>query len=119
MAGLICKHRVPVPHTNLFENCGADAFDTPLGPRCHRHEPPKAPHPNPQRTRAIIECQKLSLDQQERHELAHMLVGHEGSWSTLSEDDARRIADAAQAYLVVQALVLLRRTSHHRKGRRR
>ena len=65
----------------------------------------------PQRTRAVLAAQKLSLTQQERRELAGMLVDHHGTWANLSEDDARRIADALQAFLVVQALLLLRHST--------
>ena len=61
-----------------------------------------------QRTRAIINADKLTLDRQERHDLAELLTGHEGSWRTLDEDDARRIADALDGYLAVQALLLMR-----------
>jgi hypothetical protein len=62
-----------------------------------------------QRARAIIAAERLTLDRLERHELAEFLVGHEGSWSTLSEDDARRIADALDAFVAVQWLLLQRR----------
>lgn len=61
-----------------------------------------------QRTRAIINADKLTLDREERHDLARLLVGHEGSWRTLDEDDARRIADALDGYLAVQALLMMR-----------
>jgi len=36
-------------------------------------------------------------------------VGHSGSWSTLSEDDARQLAMAIDAFLVIQALLLMKR----------
>ena len=62
-----------------------------------------------QRTRAIIAAERLTLDREERHELAAMLVGHEGTWATIAEDDARRIAEACDAFLIVQALLLQRR----------
>lgn len=117
MGALICKQRVPIPGSDLMRWCGADAIEeTENGPRCYHHAPPKPKHPNPQRTRAIIEAQKLSLTQQERRELAEMLVGHAGSWKSISEDDARRVADALKAYQIVQALILLR---HHPKTRSR
>lgn len=117
MGAEVCTFRVPVPGTDLMRYCGGRPFEvTENGPRCYHHSPPKAPHPNPQRTRAIIEAQKLSLTQQERRELAEMLVGHAGSWKSISEDDARRVADALKAYQIVQALILLR---HHPKTRSR
>lgn len=68
-----------------------------------------APTQRAQRTRAIIAAEQLTLSRQERREFAEFLVGHTGSWRTLSEDDARRIADALSAYLAVQALLMMRR----------
>lgn len=62
-----------------------------------------------QRTRAIIAAERLTLDRHERQELAEFLTGHEGSWATISEDDARRVADACDAFLAVQALLIMRR----------
>ena len=62
-----------------------------------------------QRTRAIISAEKLTLDRDERHELAELLTGHEGSWRTISEDDARRVADVCDGFLYVQHLLLQRR----------
>lgn len=58
----------------------------------------------PQVRRALVWSTKLGLDQDERHDLAELLTGHEGSWSTLSEEDAKRVADALQAYNAVQWL---------------
>lgn len=72
--------------------------------------------PHAHRTRAIIAAQRLSLDRRERQDLAEFLTGHTGSWSTITEDDARRVADAIEAFLAVQALLLLRRDP---KARRR
>lgn len=69
----------------------------------------------PQRTRAAIAADRLSLTAEERHDLAGLLVDHHGSWRHLHEQDARRVADALDAFLVVQALLMLRRT---RPGRR-
>ena len=66
-------------------------------------------NPRGQRTRAIIAAEKLTLSRAERHDLAELLTGHEGSWARISEDDARRVADALDAFLAVQALLLLRR----------
>lgn len=71
-------------------------------------------NPRGQRTRAIIAAEKLTLSRAERHDLAELLVGHAGSWHTLSEPDARRVADALDAFLAVQALLMLRA-----QGRRR
>lgn len=65
--------------------------------------------PHAQRTRAIVAAEKLTLTRLERQELAEFLTGHEGSWARISEDDARRVADALDAFLAVQALLLLRR----------
>jgi hypothetical protein len=62
-----------------------------------------------QRTRAIIAAERLTLDRAERHELAEFLVGHEGSWRSLAEDDARRIADAIDAFIGIQWLLEQRR----------
>lgn len=36
-------------------------------------------------------CGRLNLDRTDRHDLALILVGHEGTWSTLSEADAERL----------------------------
>ena len=69
----------------------------------------RRPEEHPQRLRAILLAQRLTLDRAERHDLATMLVGHEGSWRTLSEDDARRIADALYAFAAVQHLLNERR----------
>lgn len=69
---------------------------------------------HPQRTRAIIAAGKLTLTQLERRDLAELLTGHTGTWSTISEDDARRIADALDAFLAIQALLLLRRQGARR-----
>lgn len=104
-----CRFKVPIPGTDMFQWCGNAAERTEQGPRCPQHTAPAhEPKPHGQRTRAIINAQRLSLDRQERHDLAQMLVHHHGSWATLSEPDARRIADALDAFLIVQALILLR-----------
>lgn len=62
----------------------------------------------PQLRRALTACIKLTLTRDERHSLAEYLTGHEGSWSTISEEDARRVADAAFAFMAVQWLVQMR-----------
>lgn len=59
----------------------------------------------PQRRRAITAAIKLTLTRDERHDLAEYLTGHEGSWSTISEEDAQRVGDALFAFLAVQWLV--------------
>lgn len=58
----------------------------------------------PQRRRALTWCSKLKLTRDDRHALAEYITGHEGSWSTLSEPDAMRIADALRAFNAVQWL---------------
>jgi hypothetical protein len=63
----------------------------------------------PQVMRALVACRKLDLDQDERHELSEFITGHEGSWSTMSEDDARRIADALYVFREIQWLYHQRR----------
>lgn len=95
-------------------SCGALVADHRCG-----HLVPCCPgrcdlNPRGQRTRAIIAAEKLTLSRSERHDLAELLVGHAGSWHTLSEPDARRVADALEAFLAVQALLMLRA-----RGRRR
>lgn len=62
----------------------------------------------PQLRRALTACIKLTLTRDERHSLAEYLTGHEGSWSSISEEDAQRVADAAFAYMAVQWLVQMR-----------
>lgn len=62
----------------------------------------------PQRRRAITAAIALTLTRDERHDLAEYLTGHEGSWSTISEEDAQRVADAMFAYRAVQWLVQMR-----------
>lgn len=113
MSGAQCQHKVPVPGTRQFRWCGVtdNVADVPgVGPRCPQHTAPKrARSETPQRVRAIISAQKLTLDDDERHELAAMLVGHEGSWSRISEKDAARVADALEGFLIIQALLKLRR----------
>lgn len=59
----------------------------------------------PQLRRALTAAVKLTLTRAERHEIGEYLTGHEGSWSTMSEDDCRRVADALFAYIEVQWLV--------------
>lgn len=70
--------------------------------------------PHAQRTRAIIAAENLTLTRLERQDLAEFLTGHAGSWSTISEDDARRVADALDAFHAVQALLLMRRPGWRR-----
>ena len=106
---MVCKHKIPVPGSQMLKWCGKAAQDTAVGPRCAQHSPPAGTAKNGQRTRAIMCAQKLLLDQQDRHDLAKQLVGHSGSWSTLSEDDARQLAMAIDAFLVIQTLLLMKR----------
>lgn len=109
---LQCKHKVPVAGTDMMHWCGNRAgveLVPDLGPRCPHHTPPAKADLHPQRTRAIIAAGKLTLDRDERRDLARMLVGHSGSWRTIEEPDARRVADALEAFLVIQALLLMRR----------
>ena len=44
-----------------------------------------------QRTRAIIACQRLTLDRAERQELAEVLTGHAGSNVPALHDEADHI----------------------------
>jgi len=93
----------------MLKWCGRPAADTEVGPRCGQHSPPPTGgHPHGQRIRAIINSDKLTLSREERHDLARMLVNHSGSWKTLGEPEARRIADALDSFLIIQALLLLR-----------
>jgi hypothetical protein len=55
--------------------------------------------------RALTISVKLTLTRAERHDLAEYLTGHEGSWTTISEDDAKRVADALFAWWAVQWLI--------------
>jgi hypothetical protein len=109
---LKCQHKTPrqVEGRDLFEYCGATTGVelTEVGPRCPQHAPPLR-HPHGQRIRAITAAKALTLDRRERHELAEMLVGHRGSWKNLNEKDAKRIADACDAFLAIQALLMMRR----------
>lgn len=105
---LTCRHKVPVSGTRMMRLCGNGAEDTPIGPRCPHHAPDLPRTDHPQRTRAIISAKKLTLTRPERHELAEMLCGYSGTWSTIDEDCARRIADALEGFLIVQALLLRR-----------
>lgn len=107
---LICHHKVPISGTNMLRWCGNAAQETEVGPRCLHHSPPptKPPHPHGQRIRAVILADALTLSREERHEFAEMLVKHKGSWSSLSESDARRIADALEGFPIVQALLFMR-----------
>lgn len=63
----------------------------------------------PQRIRALTLARKMTLTDDERRELAAVLTGHEGSWRTISEEDARRVADALHAFAYVQHLLNERR----------
>jgi hypothetical protein len=54
-------------------------------------------------------ARKMTLTADERQELAAVLTGHEGSWRSISEDDARRVADALAAFAYVQHLLNERR----------
>lgn len=62
----------------------------------------------PQRTRAILLADRLTLTTQERHELAELVVDHVGSWSRLNEPKARRLADAMDCFLSIQYLLAMR-----------
>lgn len=59
----------------------------------------------PQLRRALTAAVKLTLTRQERHDFAEFLVGHEGSWNRMPEEDAKRVADALFAFPAVQWLV--------------
>lgn len=114
MTDLVCKYKVLiVGHPNQRGWCGVtdDVEMVPdVGPRCYHHRAPgKTPHPHGMRIRAIMEADKLTLTRDERHQLAEYLVGHTGSWSRISEDDAKRVGDALHGFLVIQALLLIRR----------
>jgi hypothetical protein len=50
----------------------------------------------------------LTLSDRERHELAEWVVDHPGSWSKLNEPKARRLADAMDCFLGIQALLGMR-----------
>lgn len=63
-------------------------------------------------------AERLTLDRKERQELAEFLTGHEGSWGNISEDDARRVADACDAFLCIQYLLQMRRAPQPRRPRR-
>jgi hypothetical protein len=52
---------------------------------------------------------KLGLTRDDRLCLGEYLVGHEGSWASMSEDDAQRVADALRAFPAVQWLYADRR----------
>lgn len=62
-----------------------------------------------QRARAILEAKRLTLTRAERHELADWLIDFRGSWSTLPEVGARRLADAMSAFIGIQHLLAQRR----------
>lgn len=102
------------PRAACCSNCGELVVDHKCGhlvPCC----PGRCDLPaHAQRTRAIIAAERLTLDQRERRELAEFLTGHGGSWATISEPDARRVADALDAFLAVQALLLMRRPGWRR-----
>lgn len=59
---------------------------------------------DPQLRRALTWSSKLGLTRQDRHALAEYLTGHEGSWTTMTEADAMRVADALRAFTAVQWL---------------
>jgi hypothetical protein len=52
---------------------------------------------HPERARAITLADKLTLTRKERHELAEWMLDHTGSWATLKEPDAKRIATTGPA----------------------
>lgn len=56
----------------------------------------------PQLRRALTWASKLNLTRDDRHALGEYLVGHEGSWVTMTEENAMRIADALRAFPAVQ-----------------
>lgn len=58
----------------------------------------------PQLRRALTWASKLKLTREDRHALGEYLTGHEGSWKTMTEDDAMRIADALRCFNAVQWL---------------
>lgn len=58
----------------------------------------------PQLRRALTWASKLQLTRDDRLALAEYITGHEGSWRTMSEETAQRIADALQAFNAVQWL---------------
>lgn len=64
---------------------------------------------HPQRIRALTLARKMTLSDSERQDLAEVLTGHQGSWRTISEEDARRVADALHAFAYVQHLLNERR----------
>lgn len=83
--------------------CARPAVEvTDVGPRCLKHA-------HAQRTRAVILANRMTLDRDERHDFAEFLVGHHGSWTTLGEQNARRIADALEGYVAVQHILNQRR----------
>jgi hypothetical protein len=63
---------------------------------------------HPERGRAIFLAKKLTLSDSERRELAEWMVEHTGSWSTLKEEDAKRIADALNCFIGIQYLLARR-----------
>jgi hypothetical protein len=64
---------------------------------------------SPQLRRALTWASKLKLTREDRHALGEYLTGHEGSWATMSDEDAMRIADALRAFNAVQWLYADRR----------
>lgn len=105
----VCKQKVRLPNSEMLRWCGNAAEETSIGPRCPQHSPPPSGgHPNGYRIRAIMAADKLGLTREERHDLAEVLVKHTGSWSTLSEADARRVGDGLESFLIIQALLFLR-----------
>lgn len=58
----------------------------------------------PQLRRALTWASKLKLTREDRHALGEYLVGHEGSWARMSEENASRVADALRCFTAVQWL---------------
>lgn len=59
--------------------------------------------PHQRRLHAL--CTRFGLDRQDRHDLALVIVGHEGSWRTLTEVDAERLCLVMVGYAYVQWLL--------------
>jgi hypothetical protein len=61
--------------------------------------------PGPHQRRLHLLCGRFGLDRQDRHDLALIIVGHEGSWRTLAEVDAERLCLVLVGYAYVNWLL--------------
>lgn len=65
----------------------------------------RRPSTRPQLARAIIEADRLTLTRRERREYAELVVEHTGTWSTLDEPVAQRLAQALTSFIPLQYLM--------------